>query len=202
MDTEFAQLVARAKRGEPKGREALLGHLRPILIAIGYKEFKNLRDGFAEILDDCENTLLRWLVENPDLVHEDRGAGNLAWRLLAQCGKQWVRDQTKERSALREIRLWFSSSSRRAGKRGGHVGFWQKPEELPYEVEGVDAVKAIAELGEPHRSTLIAEVEHQLDGGPSLEERFGLTPLAARKRLSRAREAVLELIRNRGTAHE
>ena len=63
-----------------------------------------------------------------------------------------------------------------------------------WEVSGSDVVRAVALLGEPHRSVLVAQVEHALQGGEPLATRFAISVGAARVRLLRARVALLSLL--------
>jgi hypothetical protein len=189
---QFTELVDRATRKEPGGREALLRFLRPWSVGVLLGKFSHLAGGHAQMLEDAEKTLLRWLHENPDLVRRHQSPGILVWRLLAQVAKDWVRQREHEREGVEAFQV-----ATLPGNRHNESYIWHSTAEVEtgYEVTGSDAARGVALLGEPHRSTLLAEVEHQLRGGPSLEEAFGLTPAAARQRLCRAREALLTVLR-------
>ena len=87
MDQAYVELVARAHRGEPGSREAVLGEVRKWLVWVCFERFPHLEDGHGEMLEDAQTILLRWLLEKPRLVREDQPPSTLAWRLLAQAGK-------------------------------------------------------------------------------------------------------------------
>jgi DNA-directed RNA polymerase specialized sigma24 family protein len=157
------------------------------MIGLLLKRFSHLGAGHAEMLENVEVTLLRWLHENQDLVRPEQAPGTLVWRLLAQTGKHWVRKQRYERLALKEL----GESKQAEWKALG--GRFSPPADDA--VMTAQTTRVIEELGEPHRSTLLAFVEHKLEDGAPLKERFGLSAAAARKQLSRAREALTRKLR-------
>lgn len=190
---EETALIDRAKRGDPGAARAFMEALQPILLWTILRHFSHLEEGHGPILEDAEATAARWLSEGEAGTHvrRDQSLALLAWRLLAQEGKTWTRARSAERKALAAVRAEAGYAGRTppgvTRQRDAFSTFDPRRVDEGWEYAAQDALKAIEGLGEPHRSTLIAEATRALEGGASLAERLGLSAVATRQRLSRAR---------------
>jgi DNA-directed RNA polymerase specialized sigma24 family protein len=195
-----AELVARAKRGDIRD---LLTAMRPILKGVLFKRFSHLHEGLRDIHADAEEILMRWLAEGETStkVRVNEPLGILAWRVLAQAAKNWVRARKAERRKRGWGRLTGLFDPRRPNVRRqlDRNNFDPRRSDETFGITAADALKLIESLSETYREALLTEAERLLNGDTrSLATILGVTPVAARFRLARARREFTKLFEEAG----
>jgi hypothetical protein len=165
-------------RGDADAYRELLTRLRPTCQAILIKDHLKLLHAHDEILDAIETTLLEWRQKHlagDERFDLDQSLSTLAWRLTKQEAKHegrfWKRHVVKAK--MKKVMKHLSVRS-----------------DADDSVQLGDLEDEIAALPEDLAATLVAEAQRVMNHGPTLEELFGITPAAARKRLERARRAL------------
>ena len=174
--TDHAQRLARAAAGEGAAFRELLVDLRPKILFLLGRRYPGLLLARAQLLDAAESLLMDWILDGNRLATiQAWSAWGLASRLLAQVAKAETRRWGRAKRLTEGLTFEAQAEAEIAPAR--------------WDVEALDLQRALDRLPEPHRATLLAQANLQLTDAPprTLAERLGISAVAARQRLARAR---------------
>jgi hypothetical protein len=175
----FIEIDGSKPPGRDEQRAEFVTRLRPHVLWHVARRWPRERKRHADVEADCFVLLMRWRAEG--LLVATEPLWRLAWRLVQQVSKAEFRDQEHERQGVAELEA-------------------EPPPQLP-DLEKIASqreligrlVALFALLPEVHAKVLEAQVAEALGHGPSLEMALGCDRAVARKRLERARVALVAL---------
>jgi hypothetical protein len=181
---DFIEIDGSKPPGRDEQRTELVTRLRPHVHWHVARRWPRERQRHADVEADCFVLLMRWRAEG--LLIATEPLWRLAWRLVQQVSKGVFREQHKERQGVAELEA---------------EPLVEPPdiEKVATQRELIRRVLALFELlPEVHAKVLEAQVAEALGHGPALEEALGCDRASARKRLERARVALVALALEHG----
>jgi hypothetical protein len=185
---EDATLLEGFVAGDEGRTRELLERLLPLLERGLRRRWPALEASHRDIIGACGVVLVQWRAElraeRGDKLHLNEPIATLADRLLNQ--------------EARKVRLWQRGAASvvdRLAEQGEFVDP-PTPEDAVLEAENQRRVESVLEsLAPSAEQTLRAQLRHDAAEGPPLHEALGCSRGAARVRLTRARQALTDLLR-------